>query len=154
MTQEEKMNIVAALTKSGKVEIGQFVVENNGTMNYNQAGASAAEQPETMPDGDALAKAIGKVKALLWGNSSYAVLYCVCRDKYGVNNRSEWERMIALLPNPSSHRCTPGVVSSTINDNKWMELPIKKWKENNAPERVMKLVEGFKTSLEEVTETT
>lgn len=154
MTQEEKMKIVDALTKSGKVEIGQFVVENNGTMNYNHAKSSADEQPKTMPVGDALAKAIGKVKALLWGNSSYAVLYCVCRDKYGVSNRSEWERTIALLPNKTMHSCTPGVVTSTINDNKYMELPIGKWKENNAPERVMKLVEGFENSLEEVTETT
>ncbi len=155
MTQEEKMNIVNALTKGGNVNIGQFVVENNGTMNYNAAKESEQDQQrEQMPTGDSFAKAIGKVSGLFWGNSSYAVLYCVCRDKYGISNRSEWERMIALLPNKTDYTCTPGVVSSTINDHKYMEMHTDKWESNNAPQRVMKLVEGFKSSLAEVTETT
>ena len=34
------MNIVAAMMKSGKVEIGQFVVENNGTMTNHQHAAA------------------------------------------------------------------------------------------------------------------
>jgi hypothetical protein len=34
-------------------------------------------------------------------------------------------------------------VTSTINDNKYMEMPIEKWRSNGAQERVLKLVDGL-----------
>jgi hypothetical protein len=108
-----------------------------------QAKASAIKK---VTNWEQIATAIAKVKDLFWGNSSYAVPYCVLRDCFDYHgSRSQFEREIAMLPTSCLPKfsCTPGVVTSTINDNKYMEMPIEKWRSNGAQERVLKLVDGL-----------
>ncbi len=149
------MQILDALIRAGKVEISQFVVENSGTMNYNNYHHPAEKQESVMtpPTPDQLAKAILMVQQSCWANSSYAVLYCVCRDCFDYKNRSEFERTVQMLPfdTPPSFTCTDGVVTSTFNDNKYMALPISKWDQVNVPKRVLKLADDFQKALHDVT---
>lgn len=131
-----------------EVEAGATQINNY----YGTTGAEAAKGGSDIPTPERLADAVLKVQSLFWANSSYTVLFCVLRDCCGYpNNRSQYEREMELLPYSSTpaYRCTTGVVSSTINDNKYMEMPVEKWKELGAPARVLKLVDGFKTALEE-----
>ena len=44
MNTDEKLKIIAELTKSGKVEIGQFVIDNSGTMINNQHSTSCHQR--------------------------------------------------------------------------------------------------------------
>lgn len=133
-----------------------FINENMSNTQEGQDTKNNEEHDNNgMPSPDVIAKAILKVQNLFWGNSSYAIPYCVFRDRYQYHgNRSQYEREIEMLPFTSrpQYSCTPGVVSSTINDNKYMELPIEKWKANHAPQRVISLLDGFTKALDEARE--
>lgn len=142
----------AGASFSQSVVVG--IAEAGSTVCY-QDKAEETRQEKEMPSPEKIAKAMMKVQDLFWGNSSYAIPFCVFRDCYHYHgNRTQYEREVALLPFTvmPQWNCTPGVVSSTINDNKYMELPIDKWKDNRAPERVLKLVEGFQKALDEMEE--
>ena len=156
MTQEQKERMIEMLLKSGKVQIDQLSVGDHNTLNhYSKEEQTQNREKKEMPVPDIIAMAVLRVQNLFWGNSSYAVLFCVFRDCYIFNdNRSQYERNMALLPykEQPKYQCTTGVVSSTINDNKYMELHIDKWKSNNAPDRTIKLMEGFKAALEELSQ--
>jgi len=152
MTEEEKMQFLARIMGNGNTTIGQVIVDNHGTMNiHNHANEQKNKQKDEGISKEQLNKAILDVQDIFWANSSYAVLFCVCRDCFGMpDNRSQFERMIDMLPNRAqfTRQCTPGVISSTINDNPYMNLPIEKWQNNGAPERVIKLVDKFKNAIE------
>lgn len=129
------------------------VAESGSTVCYENSGEDVKREGKVKPTTDQIAKALAKVSDLFWGNSSYAVPFCVLRDCYIYHdNRSEYEREIALMP-PTllpKYACTPGVVSSTFSDNKYMELDIDRWEMNNAPNRVLRLMEGFKKAMKEL----
>lgn len=155
MTTEEKMQMMEALVKGG-ASIGQLIIENSGTITYHDNRGCGEQQKKEEPKVDLtpelLSKAIMGVQDMFWGNSSYAVLFCVCRDCYSYpDNRTQFERMVELLPHREmfSRSCTPGVISSTFSDNPYMNYHIDNWKKNGAHERVLKLVESFKNAVEE-----
>ena len=156
MTDEEKIQLMSRILGNGNTRINQFFMDNHGTVtihNHAENEPTAKRGKKEMPSPDQIARAIMKVQDKFWANSSYAVLFCVFRDCYLFHdNRSQYEREMTLLPCgvELKYSCTPGVVSSTMNDNKYMELPIDKWKSNKAPERVLTLVESFKNALDEV----
>ena len=76
----------------------------------------------------------------MWAASSYAVLFCVCRDKYGIpDNMSQFER---------DFQCPEGLLSNTFRNNPYMRLPIDKWKENGAKERVLRLAEAYENAVQ------
>ena len=140
----------AGATFNKSVVVG--IAEAGSTVCY-QDKLEETRQEKEMPSPEKIAKAMMKVQDLFWGNSSYAIPFCVFRDCYHYHgNRTQYEREVGMLPFKMLPKwnCTPGVVSSTINDNKYMELHIDKWKDNHAPERVLKLVEGFRNALIEV----
>ena len=94
-----------------------------------------------MPEDDRLARAIEKCQAFFWGESSMAVIFCVCRDCFGyANNMSQFER---------EFHCTEGLLSNTFRNNPYMRLHIDKWKQNGAKERVLRLVEEYRKAVEE-----
>lgn len=140
----------AGSTFSQSVVVG--VAETGSTVSYQQEKESEEHEEKEMPAPELIARAILKVQDKFWGNSSYAIPYCVFRDCYTYHgNRSQYEREMNLLPfvGHLDYSCTTGVVSSTINDNKFMELPIDKWEKNNAPDRVIKLLRAFIEALRE-----
>jgi hypothetical protein len=77
----------------------------------------------------------------MWATSAYAVLFCVCRDKYGYpDNMSQFERE---LPEDKNLPCTSGTISSAFRYNAYMKLNIEKWQDNGAKDRVLILKDKF-----------
>jgi len=154
MSIEEQMDFLTKLMSNGKIQIKQFFWDNHGTLNvYNNDEPNEKTKTKPMPTCDQMATAILKVQDLFWGNCSYSVLYCVLRDCFSYKEtRTDYEKKILMLPYKvmPKYTCTPGVVSSTFSDNKYMELNIDKWEQNKVPLRVLKLVDGFKNALNEV----
>jgi hypothetical protein len=100
MTQEEKMNIVAAMLQSGKVDIGQFVVENNGTMNYNASANNIEAKGQSYSDEQvarALERIVGKGKTVD-SKQKWAGVYWYLRwaCNYPVNTKQACERIMRL----------------------------------------------------------
>ena len=149
MTQEEKTNIVAAMLQSGKVDIGQFVVENNGTMNYN-ASANNIEAKGLLSKQN-LKEVIRDTQKYFWGQASYAVMFCVMRDYFQyAGSMSQFERDVEnnIYDFERSYLCPAGTLKMAFKNNDYFSLPIDRWKENGAKERTLTLANKVKESLE------
>ncbi|MCR4835233.1 MAG: hypothetical protein K5899_02450 [Bacteroidaceae bacterium] len=107
-------------------------------INYNNYGSKVAEQSEAvgLPR---LLECVGSVRSYFWGDSSMAVIFCVCRDCFGYpDNMSQFER---------EFNCSEGLLSNTFRNNPYMRMPVDKWRENGAKERVLRLVDAFKNAV-------
>ena len=104
---------------------------------------SDAQQPaEKKYDSQQLLAGVEQVRAFFWGESSMAVIFCVCRDCYDyANNMSQFER---------EFHCAEGLISSTFRNNPYMHLHIGKWKQNGTKERVLRLVDAYRKAVDEV----
>ena len=88
-----------------------------------------------------LTSGVEKVRPFFWSDSSMAFIFCVCRDCFNyANNMSQFER---------EFNCREGLVSNTFRNTPYMYLPIDKWGQNGAKERVLRLVEAYKTAIKE-----
>ena len=116
---EEEIQLLSKLVNGGNTKIGQIILDNHGTMNINNG--------ETKPMGDNLAstdidssmvsQALAKCGDYIWGNSAYAVPFCVCRDVYGwEDNASLFERKLEL----EGVELPPGTINTAINRNPYI----------------------------------
>ena len=97
---------------------------------------------ERVIDNKVLKKAVMKVKPFMWAASAYAVLYCVCRDKYGISdNMSQFEREFSN--SKTGYSCKVGLISNTFRTNSYMKMHIDRWEQNGAKERAVILKNKF-----------
>lgn len=151
MTEEEKIQLLSKLVNGGNTKIGQIILDNHGTMNINNGEAKPMGDnlASTDIDSSMVSQALAKCGDYIWGNSAYAVPFCVCRDVYGwEDNASLFERKLEL----EGVELPPGTINTAINRNPYMKLPIFKWKDNGAKERVLKFKEEFERVIEGFTE--
>jgi hypothetical protein len=121
---------------------------NYGTMNQVEPGATqinnyygtgkAEKQEVALPR---LLECVEKVRGFFWGESSMAVIFCVCRDCFNyVNNMSRFER---------EFHCKEGLLSNTFRNNPYMQLPVERWEHSGARERVLRLADAYRKAVEE-----
>jgi len=127
--------------------INNLVINGNmtksGPENYNSQSNSNTKyvKPEI------IAKVIQKLKPTFWGNAAFTIQFCACRDLYGwQNNALEFERIMREY----GFDIPEGTITNTIFHNKYMELGVDKWETNGAMQRVMTLLENFKSNVENV----
>jgi len=109
--------------------------------------ASEAEQHELRTLTDArLAQAVAECQSYFWAQSSWAVVFCVCRDCFGVaDNVSAFEKRIAGLElGKSAKECPPGTIHSAFSNNPYLKKHIDKWDEG----RHLQLARKLKSALE------
>lgn len=114
-------------------------VESGATqINNYYAGSGRSEGVEVaLP---VLVACVERVREYFWKPSAMAVIFCVCRDRYGyADNMSQFER---------DFQCTEGLLSNTFRNNPYMRLHVDKWKENGAKERVLRLVEAYENAVQ------
>ena len=82
-------------------------------------------------------------QSYFWAQSSWAVVYCVCRDHLEMEmSMSEFERRVADYPlKKSSYECPAGTIQKTLTNNDYMRYPIYQWAKHGAKERATLLVE-------------
>ena len=153
MENDEKVKIIEALTKGGNVNIGQLSIGDNNKLEYHNHPREA-EEPERSAkkeiSADLLARAIENCQDQFWGNSAYAVLFCIFRDdlKNGMS-QSSFERMIGMLPYRKrlDHVCNTGTIANAFSDNDFLKSPIDKWTERGASQRALLLVNKLREEL-------
>ncbi|MBQ8602572.1 MAG: hypothetical protein IJ413_08520 [Bacteroides sp.] len=81
-----------------------------------------------------LAKAVEECQPFFWAKSAWAVVFCVCRDYYGVpDNVSAFEKRIRILPfSKPIEAYSVGTIQKTISNNDYMKRHIDKWEEGRA----------------------
>lgn len=120
----------------------------NGNVTYNApvtfSGNNEKQQQQKKVSVAKLIESSEQVRQFFWGDSSWAVVFCVCRDYFEyADNMSKFER---------DFHCPEGLLSSTFRNNSYMRLHVDKWKENGAMERVLRLVDAYKTAVANVPE--
>ena len=94
-----------------------------------------------------LAKAVEECQPYFWAKSAWAVVFCVCRDYFGVaDNVSAFEkRIMGLEFGNRVKECTTGTILRSLSNNDYLKKPISKWTEG----RALVLAKALKEALEE-----
>jgi hypothetical protein len=110
------------------------------TVNQQPAMPLREEQEERQISPKEMVAAVERVREYFWSDSAMAVVFCVCRDCYGyANNMRRFER---------EFHCSEGLVSNAFRNNPFMRMPIDRWTQLGAKQRVLKLVEAYKKAIE------
>ena len=130
---------------------------NYGTMNEVEAGATQINyyygnvsdkgkvQDGLVPCAEVLADAIRSVQSFMWGKSAYAVLFCVCRDEYGMgDNMSQFEEDLRSM----GFECPDGTISSAFYNNPYLKMRSDRWEANGAKPRTRLLADKFKEAVD------
>lgn len=98
-----------------------------------------------------VATSIDEVQQFFWAQSSWAVVFCVCRDKFGgTTNISQFERDVQEVAKNHcfNHKCPTGTISRTISNNAYMNKHVDKWEAPDVPKRVLSLKESLISAME------
>ena len=159
----EKEKTQVNITNNFNAPIGQhidhvdtinFRMDGDGTFHFGQVDSMAAQPdvatPVTSPlDGGLLkpyAAAMESVQGFMWGQSSYAVLFCVLRDHHNYpNNMSQFEQEADALAAQGrwERRCPAKTISDAFRRNRFLLHHIDDWGNINAPARARMLMQQF-----------
>ena len=98
-----------------------------------------------------LARAIENCQKFFWGNSAYAVVYCLCRDEFNSNlSQTAFERMVEELPynGERDYQCPTGTIANAFSNNAIFKTPISRWDAQGCTLRVHNLLKMLKKELE------
>ena len=155
MAEEEKMKFLEKLIKNG-VKIGNFIMDNHGTMNLTNQMEAENNEKTSVTEGpigkEVMGRAIKAVQKMFWGQSSYAVIFCAMRDCYHhEDNATLFETEIDELSSDMDfdYPCPTNTISSCFYNNSYLKLSVDKWEENNVKQRSVLLLKSFKNAVEE-----
>ena len=97
-----------------------------------------------------LACAIENSQQYFWGNSSYGVVFCICRDDYGMEpNKSAFENLVFNLPYTKklSFTCTENTIATAFSNNPIFNENINNWDGKNPMARIIKLRDELRKQL-------
>ena len=113
-------------------------------------GMEKEGEKKTQLSGECLARAIENCQEYFWGNSAYAVLFCVCRDDYDENgNKSLFEQRLQKLPYKKSltFYCHTRSISNAFSNNPVYNEHIDTWESFNPLPRIIKLRDAIRHEL-------
>ena len=81
-----------------------------------------------------LARAVEECQSYFWAKSAWAVVFCVCRDCFGVaDNVSAFEKRIMRMElSPNVKEYALGTIHRALCNNDYLKKPISKWTEGRA----------------------
>lgn len=97
-----------------------------------------------------LARAIENCQQYFWGNSSYAVVFCVYRDVLNMKlNKSAFEKKVEELSykKKRDYYCPAGTISNAFSDNPIFKENVDKWDNYNPIPRIVKLRDELRKEL-------
>ena len=113
---------------------------------FSEADCAPSAAPASADISDEhLARALQQVAGDFWAQSSWAVIYCAMRDRFGFEGTMhDFEQRVQSLALPRLHPCPDETVSKTLNNNPYMKLSIDKWQSDTPyQERAVKLADAF-----------
>ena len=104
---------------------------------------AAKSDPKLRPE--ALARAVEATQSFFWAQSSWAVVYCVCREHLGIaDNMSEFEKCVqGLTFTKKVYECPTGTIQKTLANNEYMRYPLYRWPEGRASRLAAELVKSL-----------
>jgi hypothetical protein len=98
----------------------------------------------------AFVRAVEAVQSFFWAQSSWAVVYCVCRDYMELSaSVSEFERRVAELPlKRCVYECPPSTIRRALSNNDYMAYPITRWPDGRALKLARQLEEELRIGID------
>lgn len=122
------------------------------TVTQQTTPETKTKKEEGQPDVTMLARAIENCQKYFWGNSAYAVVYCICRDDYNNTDLTQngFERMVEALPysKKRDYQCTSGTIANAFCHNSLFKTHVSRWEMQGASERIIKLLNQLRKELE------
>ena len=134
-------------------------MDSDGTFHFGEVESMPAQPADAPPteappvssplDGGLLAayaKAMASVQGFMWGQSSYAVLFCELRDHHHFpNNMSLFEQEVDALAARGhwEHRCPEKTLVDAFRNNRFLLHHVDEWGTINAPARARALLKQF-----------
>jgi len=154
MENEEKKNTDGGFhvhVYSSGNNIAQTITQTiNGNVYYGRQEEQDEMKEKKELNEEQLARAIENCQQYFWGNSSYAVLFCLCRDDYKkALSQTGFERMVEMLTYEKrrDYRCSPGTIANAFSDNPIYKLHVDEWEKNGAPQRMLLLLDKLRKEL-------
>ena len=97
-----------------------------------------------------LACAIENCQKYFWANSAYGVVFCICRDDYGMEpNKSAFENLVFNLPYTKklSFVCTENTIANAFQNNPIFCDHVNNWDSKNPMARIIKLRDELRKQL-------
>ena len=126
--KEKDMNkkILEMLGGSGVTIHQLIVIEGANAQVCYQAPAKGVGAPGKM-DEELLARVLSRHKDL-FKPGSWAVVYCVCRDLYKLENKVAFEMMAARMATMAGLEAPgKGTIQKSIENNGFMSKPVAEW---------------------------
>ena len=135
-----------------KFEFGNGSRMINIQVNVNSQGNNSQEDSGEKKEvtKEQLARAIESCQEYFWGNSSYAVLFCLQRDVQKKEmSQTAFERMVEMLPyrGKRDYQCPTGTIANAFSDNGFLKYHISKWEGMGAPQRAVTLLNKLREAL-------
>ena len=115
------------------------------TMQVVDTASLCREEAKSSPKlcHEELARAVEATQSFFWAQSSWAVVYCVCREHLGIaDNMSEFEKCVqGLTFTKKVYECPTGTIQKALANNEYMRYPLHRWPEGRASKLAEKLVE-------------
>lgn len=111
---------------------------------------SEVRDNKRVPDSTQLARAIEECQQYFWGNSAYAVVFCIWRDDYKMSsNKTAFEEMVEKLPYKKrrSHTCPSGTIANAFMNNPIFNENVSEWDGFNPLPRIIKLRDELRKQL-------
>ena len=124
-------------------------MSRSGTEHYH--AANITENTKQDYTDEQIARAIENCQDYFWGNSAYAVVYCLCRDDYNQElSQSGFERMVESLPfqKKLSFMCKAGTITNAFSDNPVYKTHVSRWETQGASPRALLLLKMLRKELE------
>ena len=99
---------------------------------------------------ETLTRVVEKCQGYFWGNSAYAVLFCVCRDDYDEDgNKSLFEQRIEQQPYKKDrvYKCPTGTIANAFRDNPIYNEHVDTWEKFKPMTRIIKLRDALRKEL-------
>ena len=155
MMEKKKESSMTGVTFNGNVTFNgpMFDIHDN---EHVHIGVEGVEQRSNTKEGakeldpTQLARAIENCQGYFWGNSAYAVVFCICRDAYKMQpNKTAFEKMVEQLPYKGrrDYKCPLGTIANAFSDNLIFNENIHEWDQFNPLPRIVKLRDELRREL-------
>ena len=118
------------------------------TMQVVDTATLAREEAKSSPKlrFEDLVRAVEAVQSYFWAQSSWAVVYCVCREHLGIaDNMSEFEKCVqGLAFTRKVYECPTGTIQKALANNEYMRYPLHRWPEGRAARLAAELMKMLK----------
>ena len=151
MMEKMKDNSMTGVTFNGNVTFNgpMFDIHDNEHVHIGVEGYKNKEGVKEL-DLTQLARAIENCQGYFWGNSAYAVVFCICRDAYKMQpNKTAFEKMVEQLPYQGrrDYKCPLGTIANAFSDNLIFNENINDWEQFSPLPRIIKLRDELRREL-------